>query len=366
MSTNEQTGGPLPPGAAYYDDEISLTDLIMVLWRNRLTVIVVAAVVVVGAVAYALAAKPVYKATTYILPPLPQSIEELNKAQRLGLSGYTTDRVFDAFLTNSRAQQLRRRFFDENNLLDFFAGKGQQADPARVFDKAFNAGLVVKEPEKGQTGPVSISLMLADAEKSAEWLNEFVVAAQKETVTQLIENVTADIRSKTDQLETTIGSRRTVARQRREDQIVKLQEALGVARRLGIEKPSDYNFDAARDQLDAVSVNTDSMPLYARGTMALEAEIAALQERKNDEPFIEGLRDLQEELAALNAIKLDPDEIEVARVDRPAIVPSQREKPNRKLIVVFGGLLGGFLGVLAAFLVEFIKNFRRELSADQG
>ena len=40
----------------------------------------------------------------------------------------------------------------------------------------------------------------------------------------------------------------------------------------------------------------------------------------------------------------------------PAVVPEIREKPNRKLIVVLGGVCGGFLGIFAIFLVSSCKN----------
>ena len=40
----------------------------------------------------------------------------------------------------------------------------------------------------------------------------------------------------------------------------------------------------------------------------------------------------------------------------PAVAPESRTKPNRKLIVVLGGVCGVFLGIFAIFLVSFYKN----------
>lgn len=40
----------------------------------------------------------------------------------------------------------------------------------------------------------------------------------------------------------------------------------------------------------------------------------------------------------------------------PAVVPEIREKPNRKLIVVLGGVCGGFLGIFAIFFGQFLQK----------
>ena len=42
----------------------------------------------------------------------------------------------------------------------------------------------------------------------------------------------------------------------------------------------------------------------------------------------------------------------------PAVAPNHREKPNRKLIVAFGGACGGFLGIFLVFFLQFIKKLK--------
>jgi chain length determinant protein (polysaccharide antigen chain regulator) len=366
MTADENRIGSRERIHEYYEDEISLTDLILMIWRHRVGGMVIAAIVVVAAITYAISATPVYKATAYFLPPLEKNIEELNTAQRLGLSGYATDRVFDEFIKNLYSLDVRRQFFSENGLAAYYLKDEESVAGGEIFDGAFNQKLSVRVPKKDERGPVSVSFELDNAEKAAEWLNAFTAAAKAATISQLVGNVTTDIEAKIVELDTKIASRRSLAEQRREDDIVLLREALEIARKLDIKKPADYNFDLTRKESDAVSVNTAELPLYTRGSIALEAEIATLQNRKSDDPFIIDLRDWQEQLAALRAIKIHPDGIDVAMVDRPAIVPYQREKPNRRLIVVIGLVLGVFLGLMFAFVLEFIQTFRRQLSIKQN
>ena len=42
----------------------------------------------------------------------------------------------------------------------------------------------------------------------------------------------------------------------------------------------------------------------------------------------------------------------------PAVAPETREKPKRKLIVALGGLCGGFLGIFAVFLAQFLRKLK--------
>ena len=42
----------------------------------------------------------------------------------------------------------------------------------------------------------------------------------------------------------------------------------------------------------------------------------------------------------------------------PAVAPETREKPKRKLIVAFGGVCGGFLGIFAVFFAQFLRKLK--------
>ena len=42
----------------------------------------------------------------------------------------------------------------------------------------------------------------------------------------------------------------------------------------------------------------------------------------------------------------------------PAVAPETREKPKRKLIVVIGGVCGGFLGIFAVFFAQFLQKLK--------
>ena len=109
-------------------------------------------------------------------------------------------------------------------------------------------------------------------------------------------------------------------------------------------------------QNNQLNISTSNTPLYYRGYKALNAEIAILKARKSDDPFISGLRDLQEELTLLRSIKIEEEGMHSVTVDQAAYPPKTRIKPNRRLIVSLSTVVGLFLGICLVFFVSFVQK----------
>ena len=153
-----------------------------------------------------------------------------------------------------------------------------------------------------------------------------------------------------------------MAKQRREDQVIRYQEAYKIALTLGIKKRVDATNIIQNTQMN-VDIATASTPLYYLGIEALSAEIEVLQNRKSDDPFISGLRDLQEQLALLRSFKSSAKGMHSVNIDQAAYPPKNRIKPNRRLIVSLGTVVGLFLGIFLVFFVSFIQNQKEAHSA---
>jgi len=76
-----------------------------------------------------------------------------------------------------------------------------------------------------------------------------------------------------------------------------------------------------------------------------------------------GLRDLQENLALLRSIKIEDEGLHAVSIDQAAYPPTNRIKPNRRLIVSLGTVVGLFLGIFLVFFVSFIQNQKETHSA---
>ena len=90
-------------------------------------------------------------------------------------------------------------------------------------------------------------------------------------------------------------------------------------------------------------------------TDALGAEIQVLEKRKSDDPFIKGLRELQEGIDVLKTIHVDIELIRPVRIDSPAVRPESPIKPKKLLILTAGTLLGVMLGLFVALVIPARK-----------
>ena len=77
---------------------------------------------------------------------------------------------------------------------------------------------------------------------------------------------------------------------------------------------------------------------------------------KTNDPFIDGLRDMQENLALLRSIKISEKGMHSVTIDQAAYPPTNRIKPNRRLIVSLGTVVGLFLGIFLVFFVSFVQK----------
>lgn len=178
-------------------------------------------------------------------------------------------------------------------------------------------------------------------------------------------------------------------RTQRVARIAQLDEAIIIARRLGITRPTT---PSALGQTEAVShgsvirteVNSQQAPLYFMGTEALLAErqalnqrsnddftsqriaviakelqllkvnrqVEVLQARENEELFLRGVDGYRAELLRLHHLGLDLSQLKLVSVDRKAFEPLAPIKPRKVLIV----LLAGIFGLMLAMGIALIRH----------
>ena len=342
-----------PPYAQpFEDDTIDLYELWITLWSKRWLVIGVTAVAAIGSVVFALLQPPVYKAEALLLPPKAKDIQSLNVK---GVPGASAAGVFSAFNKNLSSRSLQKKFIDEHSLMDVLAP--DRTPETRDIEILESFAKMIKI---GGKGGFSVSVESTDPEFAAKLVNDYVNFFDLETVLQLVSDARNSIQEQIVDIEYKIASKRQMAKQRREDQILRFEEATVIARKLEIKDRVDTNTIVQNNQLN---ISTSNTPLYYRGFKALNAEIVFLNNRKSDDPFIAGLRDLQERLALLRSFKFSIKGMHSVHIDQAAYPPKHRIKPNRRLIVSLGTVVGLFLGIFLVFFVSFIQNQKEAHSA---
>lgn len=343
----------------YRNDEIDLVELAKGLWQQKLIIILITALVAAIAVIYALLARPVYEAKATVLPPLLSNIEAYNAGRdSVGKDAprkpFTTEEVYAVFTRNLTSQSLRRDFF-KDRYLPSLSESERNAPDDRLWS-AFNKLVSIKAPDKQQPNIYEVRVEHSNPQLTADWANELVARAAAEAKEDMQRNVMSEVNTRIRSAERRIASLRSTALQRRQDRIAVLQEALTVAKAVGLVTPQ---VTAGRtSSSDELAEFVDGSLTYMRGAKAIEAELHVLEGRVSDDPFIPELRALQEERSFLSHIEIDPDNVAVFTLDSAAELPQTPIKPRKMLIVALGVGLGGMLGVFVALVRLLVRKNR--------
>ena len=355
-------------------DEINLLDLWRVIVAQRRLVFIIWIAVILIALAYLLLVSPTYKAEVFLLPPSQKDVQALNVGDALNSrdnsrdnsrgnsidnssgdleSSYTPDQVYKMFLQALRSRALRRTFYEKHQVAQAL-GQDEQDDPEEFFEEEFYQYLRVSENTKKaeHEGFASLSFEGENPQLITQWANTFVDEVSYVVTQRLV----ADVMSQVNGLKKTtldmIQSKKSIAKNRREDRIAVLDEALRMALVMNkAEEPME-----SRLKLNNIAITTDEFPLYMLSPNVLEAEILVLKNRKDDAPFIDGLRDLEEYLTTLDKIKVVPSKVKVVTVDQKAVVAMEPEKPNNYLVLTFAVIFGLILSLASALVFSALKN----------
>lgn len=339
-------------------DEVSLIDVWRVIAKRRTIIVASVLLSVLVAFGYLIFAESVYTARAGLLPPQHKDIQGLLVGYRggeedIGVERYTPESVYSAFLDNLNSQGVRREFFEARKLLQHYVSGDSAADinVDRVFDELFSDRLRVLVDKQNKSF-VTVSFSDSDPKLAAQLLNQYINFADRRTVDQLFNDINAAVQSQINLIIDQLDIKLKSAEQRRSDRVTVLREALSVAKALGI-KDASTSFIMADKTQTGLAVNTAQLPLYTRGADALEAEIAVLESRKSDQPFIAGLRDLQERRAFLEGVSIDLDALSATIIDAIARVPYRAEKPRKFLLMSIAATLGLVIGLILVFAAEF-------------
>lgn len=354
MQTNER---------AALSDELDLISVLHSLWLQRYLVIVVAALVMVAAVGYLLVASPVYESRVYLTPPTQNDIANFNygRTSEAELKPYTVSDVYTVFLSNLRAESLRRDFFRTVYLPSL-----SDADRSRPQDQLYADFLRRISIEQVSADTPDRYVFRARAEsvdQAVFWGTDYVRRAGEAGLNEMIRNVTSEVEVRARNVNQQINTLRESGRKVREDRIVRLREALKVAQAINLDKPPIIGEGLSGE----VSAAMGGDLAYMRGSDALKAEIDNLERRSSDDPFLPQLRQLQIRHDFFKSLEVPPDRVAVYRIDGELSAPDTKISPRSSLVLALAGFAGLVLGVgvaLGRFVVS--ATFRQHERSGQG
>ncbi len=348
------------PGTHYEArvDEVDLVEVIQNLWAQKWLIAACTLVVVAFAAAFVFLSTPVYEANSGVLPPRSSELAAYNQGRReINLAELKVADVYRVFTRNLLADRLKRELFLDSYLPSLSAAQAGAAED-QLWAK-FNSMLTVRAPDaRNKPEYFTITLKHADPQIAADWVNRYLSKVAQKSEADIEANLVAEINSRVQSIERQIEILRSGAQTRREDRIVRLLEAKLVAEAAGIDSPQMGLGEAAFSGEFSEFVSGNDLD-YMRGFRTIRAELAALEQRKSDDPFIAELRELEDRLRLLRSLEVASGTVAVYALDLAAEVPQTPIKPNKLLIMTLGLVLGGLLGVFAALVRSMLVGRAR-------
>ena len=341
----------MPEEQPKYDDEIDLIEFWNILVKQKLTVILSTTIITSIALAYTLITPPIYKSEAIIIKPTQEQIQTLipeitTKDSDLFLD---SDSVFSLSKLHINSIQTRRQVFNDNELLNSPVDKPTE-NKEELFNE-FNKELELSLPveKKGEiledwNDKVTLSFQHTNPEFTADVINQFIKLAIVKSLDEIRNNFKSVITIRKNNLLRDITLLRLKGEADRQDRILRITAALEISEKTDITQPVTKFLE------------DDEASLYYRSPKSLKAEINQLQNRKSNDPFIDKLRDKQNELQRLELLQINTENATTLQVDQPALIPHKKFKPRRSLIVALGFGLGLILGIFIAFIRNYTSQ----------
>lgn len=371
---------------ATQEDEINLLDYLIVLAKRKIFIVKVTLGFAILAAIISLVMSPIYKAETKILPPVnggsgiaTQLMNQLGQLSAIaGISGVPVNgkTPSELYVGLLKSRTVLDRMIDRFDLMKLYRAGYRQ----NVRDKLLNNVLSVRDDRK--SGIITINVEEKDPKRAADMANAFVDELQKLNSGLAITQAS----QRRLYFEEQLKEAKTSLTQA-EENMKTFQEKTGALHIESQAKAVLEGIGMIRAQIAAKEVELKVMKTYStpqnpdvrrleETLKGLRAELAKMEGRggRGHDPlmptgrmaqigtdYAKQLRDLKfnEVLYGLllqqyEAAKLDEakDATTIQVIDM-AVPPEKKVKPQRATMVILGAIIGFFLSIFAAFLMEY-------------
>jgi len=369
----------------FYEDEINLLDLFLVLVKRKNLILKITFFAAFITAIISLILPSVYRAETKILPPSPntsvtaQIISQLGIQAGLPESALPVKSPSDLYVELIKSRPVLDAIIDRFNLMKLYDTKSRE-DARRALLK------VLKVSADKKSGIITVAVEDKDPRRAADMANAFVEEFKNLTKNLALTEASQRRLFFEEQLKDT-KEKLILA----EEDLKNFQEKTGAIQVDEQVKAILLNIAQLRAQIAAKEAQIKAMRTYANSQnpdlikaeeelRALRAQLAALEAKsplKNSDPFIptgalprvstEYLRKLRDLKYYETLYEILVKNYELAKIDEAkdyvlvqviekAIPPEKKAKPKRKLMVFVATISAFFFSVLLAFFQEYLEK----------
>lgn len=319
-------------------DEIDLRELVLVLWRQKLLILIVTALFAAAGVGYALFAPQQWSAKAVIAEPKQEDALVLQsaaaRAQLMGLKGVpTVAQAYKAFILDFNAYENRRDFIRQSEQFKSKVTELQLDDKKQRRWLREWANLVTAAPldKKGEAPGIALTFAADTAPDSLTLLRGYIDYTIDQQRQELKRQLVLERSTLIETLQLQKQLLTEDARRALKLEIDQTRLSLQIAKAAAVSRPLENFSTEARFPITLGEKGLEEK-LTLLGSMALDVYQPKLSE-------------LQQQIARLQGLDLEMAEfIPFSYLDAPD-EPLSRDKPKRPLVVVLATLLGGMLGV---------------------
>lgn len=314
-------------GRSNEPEQIDLIDLVVQLWRGKVTIILCVIVTILLAVGYLAVAKEKWTATAIVTQPDAGQLAHYTNAMNV-LYGTDAPKVTDV------QTGIIGRFSSAFSALS--ETLNNQEEPEK---------LTIDPSVKGQELPLKVSYTSTTAEAAQKTLAKYIQQVDLDVSKEINADLGMSITTRAAGLEQSLEAQEKVAKEQKALRVAQITEALKIAEQSGIKLPQVQ-------QADQVSQDT----MFMLGSDALSSMVN--NEATRPLTFSDDYYLTRQNLLAVKALKVDPESIHAYRYVMKPTLPIRRDSPKKAITLVLAVLLGGMIGAGVVLGRNALRNYR--------
>ena len=314
-------------GRSNEPEQIDLIDLMVQLWRGKVTIIICIIVAIALAVGYLAVAKEKWTSTAIITQPDAGQLATYTNAMNI-LYGQNAPKIND--VQSGIVGRFSSAFSALSETLN------NQLNPEK---------LTIDSSVKGQPLPLKVSYSADSAETAQKTLAQYIQQIDEAVSKEINADLEMSIKTRVSDLEHSLEAQEKVAKEQKSLRIAQINQALKIAEQSNIKLPQIQ-------QADQVSQDT----MFMLGSEALSSMVN--NEATRPLTFSDDYYLTRQNLLAVNSLKIDPDSIHAYRYVMKPTLPVYRDSPKKAITLILATLLGGMIGAGVVLGRNALRNYK--------
>ncbi|MCI1678768.1 MAG: LPS O-antigen chain length determinant protein WzzB [Ewingella americana] len=311
------------------NEDFDLIDVLIQLKNGKFTIIAFVIIALVVAVIYLFAAKQKWTSEAIVTIPDSGQIANYNNAMNV---------LYSQNLSNApTVADIQGRFFGRFN--SAISALSEQLDNQENPEK-----LTISPVSKDGPIPLKITYTSKTAGEAQKTLTTYIQQINKRVVTEMDDDLQANINFKIDDLKDALSTKEKVAQEKKDKRLDVLNQALIIAEQSNI-----------KNTLVQQAENLSEDTLFVLGSNALSSTIK--NEATRPLPLDDTYYNDRQSLLAITDLKSKPSVTYALRYVMKPNLPIHRDSPKKVLVIILGGLIGLILGSVVVIVRNVFKNY---------